>query len=118
MKNDIRIQAMETIIILINICTLNYRKKLYKQSIDNNTNQLNNEYIHVYSISSERLKQYFWRLEQLPYIDDISQGEYQNLFASFDKFSIIGRDSEKGLNKRRLCFKNSGRFCGCFTTRR
>ncbi|CAH8850390.1 unnamed protein product [Trichobilharzia szidati] len=132
--NNINYTFIVFITLLINLCLTsnnnnhnNKHKKFAKKYIHNNNAYINNnnntsngknEYLSISPISSEKLKQYFWKLEQLPYIDDLCQDEYQNFYASFDKFSIIGGDKEKGLLKKQLCYKKSGKICGCFSTRR
>lgn len=48
-------------------------KKLYKSTP--NYGIINNQYINVKSISIEKLKNYFYRLDQLPFIDEMYQND-------------------------------------------
>ncbi|CAH8571986.1 hypothetical protein MS3_00005888 [Schistosoma haematobium] len=92
-------------------------KKLYKSTT--NYGIINNQYINVKSISIEKLKNYFYRLDQLPFIDEMYQNDqYQNIYASFDEFSINGMDNQKNFIKNQSSsYKTSSKLCGCFTRR-
>ncbi|CAH8571130.1 unnamed protein product [Schistosoma rodhaini] len=82
------------------------------------THNNNNKYINVHPISKEKLKNFLYRLDQLPFIDEMYQNdEYQNMYASFDNFSIIYMDNEKNFIKNQsITYKSTtGKLCSCFT---
>ncbi|CAI2729352.1 unnamed protein product [Schistosoma spindalis] len=100
-------------------CTANYVINNNHNHNNNNNNNNNNQYINVQPISKEKLKKFFYRLDQFPFIDEMYHNdEYQNMYASFDKFSINYMDNEKEFIKNQsFTRRTSGKLCGCFTTR-
>ncbi|TNN06177.1 hypothetical protein EWB00_008549 [Schistosoma japonicum] len=115
MKNILHIVMLST---SINLCHSN-NKKLHHNTTDCIILP-SNEIIRINSIPKEKLKNFLQRLDQLPYIDEICQTDgCQNIYASFDEFSITGLDNEEYFIKNRSFRpKTSYKLCGCFTTRR
>ncbi|VDQ05741.1 unnamed protein product [Trichobilharzia regenti] len=68
----------------------NKHKKFSKKYIHNNNAYINNntndndngknELISISPISTEKLQKYFWKLEQLPYIDDLCHDECKLIY--------------------------------------
>ncbi|VDO79297.1 unnamed protein product [Schistosoma margrebowiei] len=69
------ILIMSTFVSLCSASSSSSYKKLYKNTINNYGIINNNQYINVKSISIEKLKNYFYRLDQLPFIDEMYQND-------------------------------------------